>query len=198
LKYRRDSMGMKRSLKATNGITGGNFPNGTGWSAYQATIAVANNTLSVTCTGGANYGQAIKNSAIPCVVGKRIYVSFRGRPTNANCLTMRTLITGSSGGSNLSMTATNNPTQNTKYLVSGVSALTDQTGVVQVKPNQTYVDAATANGKVMEVQEIIIIDISSLPTEIQAMADADIKTFCDAIPWFEGTVNSGSMSRNMR
>ena len=191
-------MGLRRSLKVANGLANSNFSKGaTDWSAWKSTISAINNTLSVTCDGTVNYGQAIKNSTIPCVTGKKIYVSFRGRPTNSVCATMRTLIAGSTGGSNISMTAINNPTQNTQYLVSAVTTLTDQTGVVQVKPNQTYADATTANGKVMEVQEAMAIDISTLPSETQAMSDADIKAFCDTIPWFDGTANGGSMSKSL-
>lgn len=188
-------MGMRRSFRPTNIITNGNFAKGTtGWAAFNGTISVANNMLTGTGNGGSATPDTTSDSAVDVVTNKKIFMSALLKVTNSDCTGLSTRMSGSTGGSSIPVGTVAIPAINQAYRVSGIATIDGaQTGKVRVILRHAYADAGTANGKVMIAREVMSIDISTLPAEIQAMSDANIKAFCDTIPWFDGTMSGGSM-----
>jgi hypothetical protein len=148
-----------------NLVANGNFINTTGWSYSAGSLAASGNTLSATANGTA----ATQNvqQVLTFAVDKIYYIKARVRVTNANCtnITLKT----SAGSISIS---TNNPQQNIWYPLSNVGAGIG--GDTSVRIQSTYIDAATANGKVMEIQEVVAQDITDLPAAEQT------KAWCDA------------------
>jgi hypothetical protein len=187
-------VGLRRSFKPTNIVTEGNFPSATGWSATNSTLSANNNTLSDTCNGTGTYGTCNQITTTAVASGKKVYIKALIKVTNVSCGNIRLQITGSTGGVTVTLKDISSPVNGTQYSLSGIVTFNETySGNVRVTGTHVYADAATANGKVMEVQEVMGIDISTLPAEIQAMSDANIKAFCDTIPWFDGTMSGGVM-----
>jgi hypothetical protein len=173
------------SAGVTNIVSNGNFTNGTtGWLAYGSTISAANNILTVTGNGGGVYPQAYQIVPNKAVNGHKIYGRFRFRVTNPVCIRV-TLQIYKNGGTPIG-NARNSPVQNQWYPFSSIFTQTQDGDLTHVML-QEYADAATANGKVMEVQEVLSIDLTTL-FESRGLTIPPLATL-DALfaTWFDGT-----------
>lgn len=150
----------------TNIVTNGNFASGTtGWTGIFAAIAAANNTLSVTGDGGNAVARVLATTSIPIVVGKKVYIHFKSSVTNAVCGSMRYCLKDVMGNDiSAENRAISSPTQNQWYTTGGVLTINNlgDAGNIRVQPTHNYADAATANGKVMQVQEALAIDLTTI------------------------------------
>ncbi len=161
-----------------NGVTNGNFVNTTGWTGEFATIAASGNTLAITGSGTGTTPRVMQATSTPYASGKKIYTRAKGRVTNAVATSIMIHVDGSLGGTLVALGTVNTPVQNQWYQMSGIITQTDQTGNVRVRVRSAYADAATANGKVMEVRDVIAIDLdahgltSKTVAELDAMSDA--------------------------
>ncbi len=168
---------LKYTLKGrtlTNLVENGNFKEGTsGWTPISSTIATSNNTLTVTGSGLENYAMARQTTKCSLSTGKRIFVRMRAKVTNNSCRVIAIQVSGDGEGSNISAAAIEQPSENTIYTVYGIFVQTNQVGLLQIKPYHSYVDAATANGKVMEVQEVIALDLDQYP-DLQGLTAEEI------------------------
>ena len=169
-------------LTATNAIKNGNFANGTtGWTGMYATISANNNTLSV--VGNGALLEARVNETSVKTAGK-YFICAKVRVTNALATSIQIDLPGSNEG----RISLNNPVQNQWYNLSGIQKYkTDN----RIFIRHNYVDATTANGKVLEIKEIIAINLTSLGLETLT------KEQCDLIfaNWFDGTKSTISASR---
>ena len=173
----------------TNLVTNGNFVNTTGWTAQWSALSAASNTLSVTADGTQAAGIAYQNTSTASVIGKVIYMKCRVRVTNASCTHIDLIVDGVTAGANQTLVF-NNPVNGTWYDLSFVATQpADVTGNIAVKLAHYYATSAIANGKVMEVQEIIAIDLTARygagfePTA--AYMDALVATWFDGTEYFE-------------
>lgn len=148
----------------SNAITNGNFNSGsTGWSATSATISASNNILTVTATGAGASPYALTTSTLAVSSGKKIFIAAKMLVTNSSCNSLDINAIGSTGGTLTSVVIKTLPTINQQYIISGVlTTPADFSGNYRVRFYQKYADAATANGKVMQLQEAFIIDLTSL------------------------------------
>ena len=145
---------------AQNIVTNGNFVNTTGWNAANSTISASGNILSITGSGASNSPLA-NRSVGSFKIGGKIFVKAKLRVTNAVCTSLSISIDGTTAGTE-QYAAQATPAQNTWYNVSAVLTVpVDFTGNLEVKLRHNYVDGATANGKVMEVQEVMCIDMTA-------------------------------------
>jgi hypothetical protein len=168
---------------ATNVVTNGNFANGTtGWTSLASISSVLNNTLTNTCNGTANYGLIDHNGV--AIIGRKYFVRARVRVNNANCI--RVAINRPEGAGTVQITT---PVQNQWYIISGV-VTADQAVINRVV--HIYLDTTTANGKVMEVQEVLTIDMTA-----HGLEGLTAQQMNDRYPnWFDGTISS-SLSRKV-
>ena len=142
-------------------VENGNFSNGTaGWSGVAATVSANNNVLSVTGNGSSQIVRAQQSTKLDYVSGKKLYVRAKLKVTNASAtkIGIDVYVTGMAAQSiNL-----NSPTQGQSYVVSGIITLpSGGSGKIGIQLRHEYADANTANGKVMEVQEVMAIDMGT-------------------------------------
>ena len=151
-------------LMATNLVTNGDFSNGTtGWSSVHSASIVASNKLTNTGSGTDRYPRISQTIPTPYVSGNKIYVRAKLLVTNANCQSINTDLGGTTiGGDTLVPFTISNPTINQVYLASGISKLTNGTGNILFRLIHTYADNATASGKAMEVQYILVVDLTAI------------------------------------
>jgi len=122
-----------------------------GWTGVNG--VVTGSTMYAVLTGdGTNASPHMYATQTAPIVGHKYYVRARSKVTNSSCLAMRLVY----GGVDFSMITT--PTINTLYDKSSVitAISTDPKSYIF----EDYTDSATANGKVMEVEALIIIDLT--------------------------------------
>ena len=187
-------MGYKvNGLTASNIITNGNFANGTtGWSIAGGTHSVANNTMVSVGNGVQGYineYQGISNASQ--YQNHKVYVKARVRVTNSACLSLKLIVQTNIG--NLPVVQKSSPVQDQWYPLSGIATVQDSATAVNISIQSQYADATTANGKVMEVQEVTANDLTAT---FGSGNEPDVAT-CDKLfaNWFDGTKSTTSARR---
>lgn len=132
-------------------ITNGNFASGTtGWSADGATLSVTSRIMSVTANGTKS------NPAINRIntygVGSSNVTKFRFRVTNSLCTSVR-IFTGSE------VVVVTAPLENIWYDVCVINTHSSATLAIYHR----YADAATANGKVMQIDGTDTNGVMAIP-----------------------------------
>lgn len=170
-----------------NELVNGDFSDGTsGWGGAYSTNSVSNNILFNTGDGTGYSPLTYQNTSVPINTSAKYYVRATLKVTNAVCDKFRIIYDGSISGSDKTITEFLNPTINTQYIISAIGTPpSDATGNLKVIFRHGYADAATANGKVMEVQEVMAIDLTALGLESKTVAELD------AIQWFDGIKSVG-------
>ncbi|WP_027629474.1 hypothetical protein [Ruminiclostridium cellobioparum] len=146
--------------KLPNLIKNGNFTiyDG-GWTTYNGNLVISNNIATLT-NGNVNYFSQIYplSTIVKGGVGKKIYVIVKVKVTNAVCQSIQISVSDNTT-STVPAAVISTPTNGVIYTISGIATLTtelDRTIFVR----QNYVDIATANGKVMEVMEVMAFDLT--------------------------------------
>jgi prepilin-type N-terminal cleavage/methylation domain-containing protein len=146
-----------------NLITNWNFSNGTtGWTngGSSSSLSATNNTLTIT---GGNYNAptAAFITSIPSVINDKIYARVKIKITNPSSTSTKTYTYN--GTTTRTIYSTNSYVQNNQYTLSGIATQTTVgTQNLSILINHVYVDAATAIGKVMEVQDVIVLNLTNL------------------------------------
>lgn len=179
------------SHDAVNLVTNGDFSNGvTGWTAANSTLSALNNILSVTGDGSGSVPQTHNITPTPAIPTKKMYALAKLKITNAVATFYGLIVNGSTGGTS-SYIAKATPVQNNVNVVSGIVTLpSNVTGNIRLSVYHQYASAATANGKVMEVQQVIAIDLTALygaGNEPTTAAEFDLVMANFANSWFDGT-----------
>jgi len=148
-------------ISVDNEVSNGDFSGGTtGWTGVAATLSESNNILS-NIGDGSNANPFFKSSSnvFISVDGNKLSFYAKARVTNANCLILNLRLRyGTTNDIPIftGMKTVSNPIQNQWYEFYGTYILASgDTGFasdVIILGQQQYVDAATANGKVMEVE----------------------------------------------
>lgn len=168
-----------KGLSAVNIVKNGNFANGTtGWTAGNSNISVSNNTLVVTGNGNGAYFSV--SPSLPKIYnGRKYYLVTIAKVTSAGCTALRIWL-----GNNQLAKDISNPTQNQLYKLSSVLTATSDYSV-PITIESGYINATTANGKVMEVKNVIAIDMgtdANNPLYNKTVTEMD-KMFAN---WFDG------------
>ncbi len=152
-------------MTANQIVENGNFANGTtGWTASGSTLSVSNNTLVVAGDGASNSARAVQNFNF---VEEHVYYGVSTvKVTNSVCTQIKIRFANGLGDINV-----NNPVQNTLYTVSRVFTATSAENVNYVA--HFYADAATANGKILEVQNVMCIDLTEIDQATKAALECD-------------------------
>lgn len=139
---------------ATNALVSPDFEAATGWTADKATLAVANNVASVTGNGTDAYANLYQSNTNVAVIGDKVYLRVRARVTNALCTSLQLSTT-----SFAQPVFINNPVANQWYDIYDVIDATATNAILTIRAN--YADAATANGKVMQVEKPVKINLTT-------------------------------------
>jgi len=171
------------SVSYTNLVTNGDFSGGTNdWSVDRATLSVLGNTLSV--TGNGTGGNPHAKQDVVYTTSNRYYTRVRMRVTNSSCDTIRFTF----GTTQVSYVAS--PTINQWYSIGYITTSATNTllGLYHYYP-----DSATANGKVMEVEKVMSVNLTN-NTQVQALETALGRQLttdeCDKLFAFTATSNT--------
>jgi hypothetical protein len=142
--------------------TNGNFVNTTGWTQGSGSLSASSNTAISTGAGATANMPLYQDTNTTFVPNKRMYVKALVRVTNTSCQSLTLECNPSTSGSTGLARTIATPTQNEWYAMSGVATLASNgVGNVRIVVRSTYADSATQNGKVMEVQEVVCIDVTN-------------------------------------
>lgn len=159
-------------------IKNGNFANGTtDWPlSGTATLSAANNVLNITGNGTSMYPQTVQVTSIPS--GRKYYKRLYARITTAYTGTayIGYTIAGTTSGSKAHLIT--NPTVNQWYDLSEIVDTATFVGNLRFTLYHQYADAATANGKVLEVKEVMAIDMGTSVADnpLYSLTAADMNT----------------------
>lgn len=169
--------------------TNGNFANGTtGWGVMSSTNAASNNVLSNTGNGTSASPGTYKSLNISSYNGQKVYVRVTVK-VPSGCLTVRGYTNSAPAGTKYAYNLT--PSAFGSFVTySGVAVQTvTDAAILNFYVSHWYADAATANGKVMEIMNVSVFDLTALfgagnePTveEMNAILAAD------NTPYWEGS-----------
>ncbi len=148
---------------SANMVTNGNFADQSGWEAAGGEYSVSDNTLTLTGDGTFSSPVIYQDTGLSIPEGHKVYIQFKMRVTNPDCsLMFGELRDGEWWGSRLDCYPDSGyPTQDGWETLSdiGVVPAGGISDLVVVLKN-TYADAATANGKTMQVKEVMLIDLT--------------------------------------
>lgn len=154
-------------IHVVNQVFNGDFSKGTeGWVGSSSTLSCSSNTLIVTGNGATYDSEVFQDLALSTIQNKVLYVNIKARVTNDICSAIALSFSGTNP-----IAVTSNPVANKWYTLSGIFT---NSNYFRLLPEHLYADAATASGKVMEMQHVHVVDITNLPAEHQT------KEWCDA------------------
>jgi hypothetical protein len=167
-------------------LNGYNFSATTNWTAASSsgTLSVSGSNLLTTGTGTAATISTYQTINITPVAGNIYHVKARIRVTDAVCQSLNLYLGDNTVGAPSSfLVATQaSPTQNTWYILEGNITLTTQVGLLRVYLTAAYADLATANGKVVELNEATNHKLTNTP--LASYTADQLKAL--ALPYFEG------------
>jgi len=181
-------------LPATNAIANGDFSNGTtSWGAGSSAVnTVLDNTLYITGSGTSSAILAYQYTTTTINIAHQYYVKATFKVTNDVCQSIFVAIMGTSAGTNNNVFEETFPSENTEYELAGlVEPNSDCLGNIRVNIYHLYETAEIASGKVLEVENILIFDLTEIfgagnePTA--SKMDLIMKSFEN--DWFDETEN---------
>jgi prepilin-type N-terminal cleavage/methylation domain-containing protein len=148
-----------------NLVSNGDFSSGTAsWTGYYAGVTASGNTATVTGNGAASTPYVAFSSLGNWALGKKVYSLAQMRVTNSSCtsLSLSNYASGMSPNT-IFATSVSNPTINSWYTLSGVTTLASGgVSTYNIQLGDAYADAATANGKSMEIKYVLAIDLTTV------------------------------------
>lgn len=145
------------SFVYTNSLSNANFNNGTtGWGGAASTISASGNILSDIGNGASVIPYLAQNNFAPAILNNKWYHYVKARVTNSDCLSIRMWVFGGN-----SIKTQNTPIANTWYELSGIYTV-PVNGDYSMEVAHEYVDKPTANGKILEITDIIAINLTAL------------------------------------
>jgi len=141
------------------------FTNTDNWEPINGTESVSNNNYILTGDGTSTAVRVYQTlSNVGALIGKKYYVSTLARATNSLCASIALTLRSDVSGTNIVTVKTRlTPILNNWYTLSGLATLpTWSTTNILPYIYHTYTNAATANGKSIELKEIMVIDLTAL------------------------------------
>ena len=157
-------------------LNGVDFVSTSGWTnRYNSSLSVLTGFLQAT-SGASSAGSALLyRTANDWFINKKCYAMMKARVTNSDCTSLRFDLRSSTTGT-LALQIVENPVINQWYYFRVYAELTfDNIGDIIVIPEHLYVDSATANGKVMQIEEVQIYDL----TDTNGLGSEPDELWCD-------------------
>lgn len=145
--------------KLSNLIVNGDIKDSSMWTAIYGTLSASSNILNVTGNGTNNWVY-VHNPGILMYrggTGRKIWVSVRIRVTNSVCNQIALYV--SNGTISPQLPTLTSPIQNVWYQMRGIIDLTMENNF-RLYTRAGYPDAATANGKMMQVKDVMMFDLT--------------------------------------
>jgi hypothetical protein len=182
-----------------NAVSNGDFASGTTWwAASNSTLSATNNILTCTLGNVVGYGGTTASNSTTAIVSiNKAYVRVKIKILDDVCQKIGIYFCGSTSGTTMVTVAEQaTPANGTQYTISGVVTLgATITGNLLAHIRATYANEVTANGKVIEVQQVIAENLTDkYPSQVATMTDAQLKTWADAnIPFYSNANAYGSV-----
>lgn len=141
-------------------VSNGSFVNTTGWTGQYSSVTASNNTASVLGNGSNAIIRIRQTTSKSFVIGQRLLFTAKVRVIDDILPSSIQLVLMGDAGTSRTVATQSSITKNQWYPISGIFTNLVDTGSVSVQCIASYADAATANGKVMEVQEVVAIDVT--------------------------------------
>lgn len=185
---------ISKDFTITNEFTNSDFSSGTtGWTGYLATLSAADNVLSVTSDGTSPSAFVIQDTVNAVQPNNKFYIYANVRVTSADCQQILIYVDGSTAGTDTIVYTLDNPVINQWYDIYIITEPpSDATGNLRVFFAHKYADAATANGKVMEMRKTILSDMTD--GEHEAVNSSTMLAYSD--PHFTTTA-TGTVDKNI-
>jgi len=147
-----------------NQCTNGDFPTvTTGWAASASVLSIASAACVVTGDGSAAEVGIYQDNAAVLNVAHKYYVRATVKVTNADCQNIKLDYDGSTAGTATTKDTQATPENGTTYVLSALDAPpADATGTLKISIHHDYADAATANTKVMTLDNVFVIDVTNV------------------------------------
>ncbi len=163
LKNRFDAIDNDICFMVSNAILNGNFVNTTNWSGSNAILSAASNILTVTGNGVGASPRTRQTTNIDYTIDRKIYYRVIAKVTNSNCTDIRTFISDTSETNLIGAKIITNPVQDQVYSLSTILKLTKTVASkIMFTIRSSYADSTTANGKVMQIQYALMMDLTSI------------------------------------
>jgi len=173
----------QENMSVANIVTNGNFVNTDGWSPTGVNISTLNNTLIVTANGtSANPNILGGNNGLSYSAGTKLYGICRVK-VPVGCIAITFNHRDTTSAITQTIASISSPPTGVFLKLSGVYTLSTNSSYPRWQVVYSYPDTATANEKVSETKEILVINLTNLfelPTTQQ----------CDEIfsSWFDGSI----------
>ncbi|MDK2932407.1 MAG: hypothetical protein PWP27_217, partial [Clostridiales bacterium] len=166
---------------ATNIVKNGNFADGTtGWQSGGAALTTSENTLSVTSDGTVTYPNVYQTTGLELQTDKKIFIKAKVK-IPSECTGIRFVFYGTTVQSTTTANKTLAP--NVWTVIYHIFTVTNQEGKAVIRIDHLYPDLTTANGKTMEVQEVMALDLTALGLDTKTADEIN-----EMFPyWFDGT-----------
>lgn len=161
------NIGLGNSYTFNNGATNPNMVSTGGYYAPAGSVlSVNNNILSDTGSGTIAQPTLYTTTTIPYAAGKQIYVKANFMVTNALCQYITVFLCDSAYNNTTQIISKYGPIANFQYTsqLSGIITLpsTFAAGNIMVNIRQTYASASAANGQVLQISQLQVIDLSTI------------------------------------
>lgn len=165
--------------KVTNIIKNGNFVGTSSWGAVYSTVSASNNILSITGNGENAVAISQTSQTIQFNESMRIFACAKVRVTNDVCEYIR--IVTASGHYDTKIVK---PVKDKWYTIALLQNAGRTENLNLMYFDHSYSDATTANGKVMEVKEVIAFDAMEVFSEYPPMYK--LLNIINYNAWWEG------------
>lgn len=144
-----------------NRILNSNFESGiSNWTGNNATLSASNNILYIEGNGGNLTVQGFQTTEVPHDLGRKIFARAKCKVTNSSCTRIALVIANDVYENGIEVASVNSPVSGTEYDLYGIKTVTLAAEKTSIFLRHTYINAATANGKAMEVQEVFALDLN--------------------------------------
>lgn len=175
-----------KGLTLVNSVSNGDFSGGTtGWSAVASSGSVTSNIYTNTADGTQTYGFLQQSITPHPQIGDQYFIYCKARVTNSSAYS---IAINRPRGASFSVLS---PTINTWYELYDLFTVDADEGII-MRILQTYADAATANGKVMQIDGngnagVRAINMTAL--DIESLTEAQMLDLVRA-GYFEGMADT--------
>jgi len=138
-------------------IINGTFVGTTGWTGSQAVLTAASNVLTATGNGGQVYMTARSAAGKAFIATHKYFTKAFARVTNSSCSALQIRTIAGYGDTNIAT-----PTANQWYSRSAITTAGQTNTFYPFEISATYASAAIQSGKVTEIKDVVMIDLTAL------------------------------------
>jgi peptidoglycan/xylan/chitin deacetylase (PgdA/CDA1 family)/F0F1-type ATP synthase membrane subunit b/b' len=176
-----------------NLIKNGNFESNTGWITRPgATRNAENNKMILTADGTMNIARTLYRVS-GVAGGSYIYVRGIFKATNDDVERMGFVVYYTNGETPEQILVVEDPIKDSLYTVSGVIKLPDSSGDLDIQLRANYSSSDVANGKSIEIEKVMVVNLTGIYVDDDALVLNKLKTNLDKMPWFGDVAKIGEL-----